>query len=70
MKHTRGIISIRDSYCQNCAHFYRHFVYSNCRYHLLNVGHCAYPRLKDRLFDETCSHFKEEDKNVPPRTTD
>ena len=46
--------------CVNCAHFHRHYVQDSAKPHTavpLNMGHCSYPRLKDRTTTDTCKHF-------------
>ena len=60
--HTRGIISIWDTetVCANCKHFWQHYVYDDRHreFKAIRVGHCAYPRMKDRCVTETCKHFE------------
>ena len=60
--HTRGIISTsgKDGTCGKCEFFRRHYWYDADRteFHMMAVGTCRYPRIKDRLANETCPHFK------------
>lgn len=46
--------------CANCKHYYQH--YSKNGYQL-SMGHCAYPRMKQRRDYDTCDHFTEKDGN-------
>lgn len=47
----------REEFCGNCAYFRRHYVKRQGRYEPLHLGHCVFPRLKDRPDDEHCSHW-------------
>ena len=56
----RGIIDIdKARICGNCAHFTQHNVWDsfNSKYAPIHVGHCAYPRQKDRCTFEYCSNY-------------
>lgn len=45
--------------CANCKHFYQHYVkYAPTHYVPIHLGHCAFPRLKDRMATDTCKHFQ------------
>lgn len=54
--------------CKDCKHFRQHYVYINDDikhgYEPCNVGHCTYPRLKDKEATDTCKYYerKREDK--------
>ena len=47
----------QEEFCGNCAYFRRHYVKIRGRYDPLHLGHCVYPRLKDRPDDEHCPHW-------------
>ena len=44
--------------CCTCIHFYQHYGKGKKKYHLVDCGHCCYPRLKTRKTDQTCEHWK------------
>ncbi len=45
--------------CGTCIDYRAHFVRYGRRYLELNQGHCIYPRLKDRKWDDpACQHYK------------
>lgn len=48
---------IEDSFCENCAHFRRHYIWDGWRYAALRYGHCVYPRLKAREVGQSCPHW-------------
>ena len=43
--------------CGSCRHFRLHYWKFGERYLPLELGHCVYPRLKDRRADERCIHW-------------
>lgn len=50
-----------DVYCGSCGHFIRHYIWyvpprspDAGRFMPLGVGHCAYPRIKDRREGQSC----------------
>ena len=50
-----------DVYCGSCGHFIRHYIWyvPPCspdagRFMPLGVGHCVYPRMKDRREGQSC----------------
>ena len=53
-----------DAVCANCTHFHQHYVkstfYEN-RFTPIHIGHCAFPRLKDRYTTDYCDHFREKE---------
>ena len=54
-------VSIRDSVCSNCEHFYQHYIFDDfCsnKFVPIHAGHCSYPRRKDRAATDTCRHFE------------
>lgn len=51
--------------CKNCEHFHPHFYIStdctrgyNFRFGKMHLGHCSYPRCKDRKETDSCQHYK------------
>lgn len=45
--------------CATCAHYCQH--YAECRpgvFHVVNCGHCMYPRLKMRKPHNLCDHYQ------------
>ena len=62
---TRGVINTsKQPTCGNCAHFHRHYVMDTTHgfmrnsFQKISLGHCTFPRNKDRFDSETCKHFK------------
>ena len=56
--------------CQNCQHFYRHYIIDSQRCTPVNCGHCCFPGLKRRKPDDKgCVHFlaREEPVDLPDR---
>lgn len=54
-------IGSKESVCANCAWFHQHYVLDSATraYCIpISMGHCGYPRMKDRRAYETCKHFK------------
>ena len=51
----------QDEVCGSCAYFHRHYGKRKDTYFPLNLGHCVYPRLKDRRDDERCPHWRPAD---------
>ena len=50
-----------ESVCANCAWFHQHYVLDgrNKGYCVpISMGHCEYPRMKDRRANETCKYFR------------
>ncbi len=46
--------------CGTCAHYHQHYVLSPAgNWMPLWYGHCARPRLKNRVPDETCENWQE-----------
>ena len=48
--------------CENCINFYQHYVKRDANaggYVKINMGHCRYPRLKNRRPDDCCQHFRQ-----------
>lgn len=46
--------------CKNCKHFYQHYVLNEREkcFEKIAVGHCVYPRMKDRKVFDTCDKFE------------
>ena len=54
----RGIIEIdKARICGNCAHFTQHYTKQGQYALPIHVGHCAFPRQKDRQTFEYCKNF-------------
>ncbi len=49
---------LEQQICGNCRHFVQHYVQLEGRFVPLGVGHCIYPRLKDRAMAETCRRWE------------
>lgn len=44
--------------CQECRHFYQHYVVDDKQCVAIHCGHCTYPRLKNRRPEmPACDHF-------------
>ena len=65
-----GYHAVLAKVCKGCKHFRLHYVkWGNLGYRELDLGHCVYPRLKNRRTDETCPHWTpREIKNEEPGT--
>ena len=50
--------------CCNCVHYFQHYGKRKRGYHVLNCGHCCYPRLKTRRPDQTCENWRAEKEPV------
>lgn len=45
--------------CENCKHFFQHYIKFQGRYTTVYCGHCVYPGLKNRKPDnKACEHYK------------
>ena len=45
--------------CANCKHFYQHYIAVTPRHvYPIHIGHCCFPRIKDRLVTDTCTRFE------------
>ena len=46
--------------CESCKHFRRHYVRRERNWYIpLDMGHCTYPRLKDRESrTPACQHYR------------
>jgi len=56
----RGTLDLNKSpLCGSCAHFHQlYFKYDNSIvYHPSHIGHCTYPRVKDRCTFEHCANY-------------
>lgn len=54
-----------DRVCKDCKHFTQHYVVNperNWLFDKANVGHCTYPRLKDKEPYDTCKYFEEKEQ--------
>lgn len=52
--------------CATCAHYIKHYVKSDPRrggYTPIFYGHCAYPRVKNRLPHNLCAHYEKGDES-------
>ena len=58
--------------CGDCAHFRRHYIkWDEDRYVPLHLGHCVFPRLKDRREEEHCIHWmpiSHSEGEIPPKS--
>lgn len=52
---TADCIEDETQVCVNCKHFFRHYTEDGWPFYM---GHCVYPRLKNRLIYETCENFE------------
>ena len=43
--------------CINCEHFHRHYIHAGSQYAPIELGHCCYPRTKQRGITESCKYF-------------
>ena len=63
--HTKTIhIYNREVACINCTHFYQHYVKHGSYCHPIHIGHCAYPRIKDRIVTDSCIHFSQREEEA------
>jgi len=45
--------------CKNCKHFYPHYCMNPVgRLIEVGVGHCGYPRIKDKEAYDSCKYFE------------
>ena len=51
-------ISKSEKLCVNCEHFHLHYVLSGGWCVPITMGHCDYPRMKERRAYDECPHFK------------
>lgn len=52
-------IDEKTQVCANCTHFVQHFMYDpKLGYTLMHMGHCVYPRMKERKAYDDCKHFE------------
>lgn len=47
-----------SSICGNCDHFRLHYIWDGSRFIPTGVGHCVYPRLKDRFIGQSCRNWR------------
>ena len=49
--------------CVNCRHFMQHYIHDDVphmhvsEYTPISIGHCTYPRIKDRRVEQSCQNF-------------
>ena len=43
-----------DACCGGCGHFIRHYIWYHTQFTPLSVGHCTFPRVKDRQEGRSC----------------
>ena len=49
-----------DVVCGTCRHFVRHYIkWEEGIYHPLSLGHCVYPRVKDRDDNARCPRWEQ-----------
>lgn len=61
MKRTHMIsIEFDSQVCANCKHFYQHYVLDSWSrsYKKIHLGHCVYPRQKEKMVTNGCAHFE------------
>lgn len=54
---------LTERVCANCKHFHQHYVRSSKNSNQAvptGMGHCSYPRVKDRNTGDTCHYFEKE----------
>ena len=65
MPHVTEIIHTGKSpSCINCGSFHQHYVYYYGAYHISHIGHCSYPRCKDRYITDSCPHFRQTEEKL------
>lgn len=50
--------------CFNCEHFRQHYILDSLNPGYCTptyLGHCTYPRIKNRHVNDTCEHFKKKE---------
>ena len=52
--------------CRNCANYIPHYVRNSesQEHDLLEMGHCVYPRVKNRKADDVCHHWSARGKDT------
>ena len=58
MTKTIFVTEKEDKLCEDCKHFYQHYIRSGSFFLLVNAGHCVYPRIKSREAKDTCQYFE------------
>lgn len=56
---------LTERVCANCRHFHQHYVQSDKNpTHAVPIamGHCSYPRVKDRNTGDICHYFEYEEE--------
>ena len=45
--------------CANCKHFHQHYIAMTPKHvYPIHVGHCSFPRMKDRMVTDACERFE------------
>lgn len=74
LKEHTTIVTIagREKCCANCEHFMQHYIRDPGNgmfvreYVPIFMGHCPFPRLKNRRANEKCEHFRPRNKENTP----
>lgn len=50
-------INSQTEACANCKYFIQHFMHDGWCFRPVYMGHCIYPRLKNKRPDDACGNF-------------
>ncbi|WP_295628064.1 hypothetical protein [uncultured Intestinimonas sp.] len=54
----KKVIKQDDLICGNCAYFCQHYRKTSKGFAAVGCGHCVFPRIKQRVRDQTCPHWR------------